>query len=115
MSHEVTLIPGDGIGPEVAYAARRAVDATGVRIDWDISELNAELILKTGKSYRKIADRREAIHQAIFEAGSHDLVLIAGKGHEDYQILGRETFHFDDKEVAREALAQRAGSGERRE
>ena len=72
-------------------------------------------ILKTGKSYRKIADRREAIHQAIFEAGSHDLVLIAGKGHEDYQILGRETFHFDDKEVAREALAQRAGSGERRE
>src|ERR1700676_410249 len=50
MSHEVTLIPGDGIGPEVAYAARRAVDATGVRIDWEISELNAELILKTGES-----------------------------------------------------------------
>lgn len=68
-------------------------------------------ILKTGKSYRKIADRREAIHQAIFAAGSNDLVLIAGKGHEDYQILGRETFHFDDKEVAREALAQKAGSG----
>ena len=70
---------------------------------------------KTGKSYRKIADRREAIQQAIFEASSDDLVLIAGKGHEDYQILGRETFHFDDKEVAREALAQRAGAGERRE
>jgi len=34
--------------------------------------------------------------------------LIAGKGHEDYQIIGRETFHFDDKEVARAALAQRA-------
>jgi isocitrate dehydrogenase (NAD+) len=50
MSHEVTLIPGDGIGPEVAYAARRAVDATGVRIDWEISELNAELILKTGQA-----------------------------------------------------------------
>src|SRR5258706_4590170 len=63
-------------------------------------------ILKTGKSYRKIADRREAIHRAIFEAGSNDLVLIAGKGHEDYQILGREVFHFDDKEIAREALAQ---------
>lgn len=65
-------------------------------------------ILKTGKTYRKIADRREAIHQAIFEARSNDLVLIAGKGHEDYQILGREVFHFDDKEVAREALGQRA-------
>jgi len=70
---------------------------------------------KTGKSYRKIADRREAIHQAIFEADSQDLVLIAGKGHEDYQILGRESFHFDDKEVAREALAQKAGARERRE
>jgi UDP-N-acetylmuramoyl-L-alanyl-D-glutamate--2,6-diaminopimelate ligase len=66
-----------------------------------------EGILKTGKVYRKIADRREAIHQAIYEARSDDLVLIAGKGHEDYQILGRETFHFDDKEVAREALARK--------
>ena len=72
-------------------------------------------LLKTGKSYQKIADRREAIHRAILEARSDDLVLIAGKGHEDYQILGREVFHFDDKEVAREALAQRAGSGKRRE
>ena len=61
-------------------------------------------IKSTGKPYRKIADRREAIHQAISEATTDDLVLIAGKGHEDYQILGRETFHFDDKEVAREAL-----------
>ena len=77
---------------------------------------DAEVGLQTtGKSYRKIADRREAIHQAILEAGSSDLVLIAGKGHEDYQILGRETFHFDDKEVAREALAQKAGAGKRRE
>src|SRR6266850_1382335 len=66
-----------------------------------------EGIKKTGKPYRKIADRREAIHQAIMEARSGDLVLIAGKGHEDYQIIGREVFHFDDKEVAREALASR--------
>ena len=65
-------------------------------------------IRKTGKPYRKIADRTEAINQAIAEAGAGDLVLIAGKGHEDYQIIGRETFHFDDKEVARAALAQRA-------
>ena len=59
-----------------------------------------EGIQKTGKPYRKIADRTEAIHQAISEARVGDLVLIAGKGHEDYQIIGRETFHFDDKEVA---------------
>ncbi len=67
-----------------------------------------EGIQKTGKPYRKIADRTEAIHQAIAEAGEGDLVLIAGKGHEDYQIIGRETFHFDDKEVARAALSQRS-------
>ncbi len=66
-----------------------------------------EGIKKSGKPYRKIADRREAIHQAIAEARAGDLVLIAGKGHEDYQIIGREVFHFDDKEVAHEALASR--------
>src|SRR5579872_2920725 len=49
MVHPVTLIPGDGIGPEVSQAARRAVDATGVAIDWEIAELNAALILKTGQ------------------------------------------------------------------
>jgi UDP-N-acetylmuramoyl-L-alanyl-D-glutamate--2,6-diaminopimelate ligase len=67
-----------------------------------------EGIRKTGKPYEKIADRREAIHHAIAQACTNDLVLIAGKGHEDYQIIGREVFHFDDKEVAREALASRA-------
>jgi UDP-N-acetylmuramoyl-L-alanyl-D-glutamate--2,6-diaminopimelate ligase len=66
-----------------------------------------EGIRKTGKPYQKISDRREAIHEAIAQATSDDLVLIAGKGHEDYQIVGREVFHFDDKEVAREALAKR--------
>ena len=65
-----------------------------------------EGIKETGKPYEKIADRREAIHRAISEARTSDLVLIAGKGHEDYQILGREVFHFDDKEVAREALTK---------
>ena len=67
-----------------------------------------EGIQKTGKPYRKIADRTEAINEAIAEARSGDLVLIAGKGHEDYQIIGRDTFHFNDKEVARTALAQKA-------
>lgn len=64
-------------------------------------------IQKTGKPYEKIADRREAIHHSISQARPDDLVLIAGKGHEDYQIIGREVFHFDDKEVAREALSAR--------
>jgi UDP-N-acetylmuramyl-tripeptide synthetase len=64
-----------------------------------------------GKQYVKIADRRAAIFRAVAEARAGDVVVIAGKGHEDYQIVGTETFHFDDKEVAREALAGRKFGG----
>jgi UDP-N-acetylmuramoyl-L-alanyl-D-glutamate--2,6-diaminopimelate ligase len=56
--------------------------------------------------YQKVADRREAIGVAVREARAGDMVLIAGKGHEDYQIIGTKKFHFDDREVAREAIAQ---------
>ena len=49
-------------------------------------------------------DRATAIRIAISEAGPEDLVLIAGKGHEDYQIIGTRTIHFDDREVAAEVL-----------
>jgi UDP-N-acetylmuramoyl-L-alanyl-D-glutamate--2,6-diaminopimelate ligase len=52
-------------------------------------------------------DRAAAIRQAILEAQPGDGVLIAGKGHEDYQILGTEKIHFDDREQARHALAVR--------
>jgi isocitrate dehydrogenase (NAD+) len=44
------LIPGDGIGPEVAEATRKAVDATGVKIDWEVAELSGDIITKTGQS-----------------------------------------------------------------
>ena len=54
-----------------------------------------------------VGDRAEAIRRAILEAKPGDGVLIAGKGHEDYQILGTEKVHFDDREQAREALKQR--------
>jgi UDP-N-acetylmuramoyl-L-alanyl-D-glutamate--2,6-diaminopimelate ligase len=53
-----------------------------------------------------VPDRREAIGAAIHEARRDDMVLIAGKGHEDYQIIGTKKFHFDDREVAREAIQQ---------
>ncbi|HUA17456.1 MAG TPA: isocitrate/isopropylmalate family dehydrogenase [Bryobacteraceae bacterium] len=49
MSYPVTLIPGDGIGPEVAEAAVRAVNATGVLIDWQRADLNASIIAKSGQ------------------------------------------------------------------
>ncbi len=55
--------------------------------------------------YHKIPDRREAIQVAVRQARPGDMVLIAGKGHEDYQIIGTTKFHFDDREVAREAIA----------
>jgi len=52
-------------------------------------------------------DRRGAIYKAIAAARAKDIVVIAGKGHEDYQILGVKKVHFDDREVAREALVAR--------
>jgi UDP-N-acetylmuramoyl-L-alanyl-D-glutamate--2,6-diaminopimelate ligase len=60
--------------------------------------------------YQTISDRAEAIQSAIEAASSRDLVLIAGKGHEDYQILGTQKVHFDDREEARKAIRQRMRS-----
>jgi len=57
--------------------------------------------------YRMIPDRREAIEAAIGSAESKDIVLIAGKGHEDYQIVGTDRLNFDDRQVASEVLQQR--------
>ncbi len=48
MSHKVTIIPGDGIGPEVALAARRCVDATGVKIQWEEVQAGADIMEKAG-------------------------------------------------------------------
>lgn len=61
-------------------------------------------ILVEGKIVDRILDRREAIERAISYAQPGDTVIIAGKGHEDYQILGTEKIHFDDREIARNYL-----------
>lgn len=47
--HNVTLIPGDGVGPEIAEATRKCVEATGVKIHWDVQECGIEVIEKVGK------------------------------------------------------------------
>ncbi len=65
-----------------------------------------ELDDRTG-SYVRLADRQMAIALAIGIAQPEDLVVIAGKGHEDYQIIGRERFPFDDRSEARRALRRR--------
>jgi UDP-N-acetylmuramoyl-L-alanyl-D-glutamate--2,6-diaminopimelate ligase len=62
---------------------------------------------RVNKNYELIVDRRQAIERAIRQATARDVVLVAGKGHETYQILPTGKIHFDDREVAREALAER--------
>ncbi|HEY0984099.1 MULTISPECIES: isocitrate/isopropylmalate dehydrogenase family protein [unclassified Schlesneria] len=47
--HNVTLIPGDGVGPEIAEATRKCVEATGVKINWDVQDCGIEVIEKVGK------------------------------------------------------------------
>jgi UDP-N-acetylmuramoyl-L-alanyl-D-glutamate--2,6-diaminopimelate ligase len=61
-----------------------------------------------------VEDRRLAIERAITAAAAGDVVLVAGKGHEDYQIIGAERRHFDDREVVAEALSRRADVGVRK-
>jgi UDP-N-acetylmuramyl-tripeptide synthetase len=67
---------------------------------------------KPGRERHFILDRREAIARALELAGAGDVVVIAGKGHETYQVLRDRQIPFDDREVARELLARPAG-GER--
>lgn len=60
--------------------------------------------LKPGQTHEVIVNRREAICRAVELAEKDDIVLIAGKGHETYQILKSGTIHFDDREEARNAV-----------
>jgi UDP-N-acetylmuramoyl-L-alanyl-D-glutamate--2,6-diaminopimelate ligase len=68
-----------------------------------ISEIK-DGITQTNTPFAVVSDRREAVERAIFAAKTGDVVLICGKGHENYQIIGDEKFHFDDREVAAEAI-----------
>jgi len=68
MPHSVTLIPGDGIGPEVAEATVRVLEATGVPIVWERAELNQELILQSGG----------AIPDPVLESLSRTMVGLKG-------------------------------------
>jgi UDP-N-acetylmuramoyl-L-alanyl-D-glutamate--2,6-diaminopimelate ligase len=70
--------------------------------------------IPAGKPYRIEHDRGRAIRDALLDAAEHDVVLVAGKGHEDYQIYGRERRVFSDQKTVSAALTQRgslAGPG----
>ena len=72
-----------------------------------IAQVQAGVTGLDAESVRSIADREAAIHAAIEDACEGDVVVIAGKGHEDYQIIGNERRDFDDRVVARAALEQK--------
>jgi len=58
------------------------------------------------RNVERIVDRRIAIEHGLATAGNGDVVLVAGKGHEDYQIVGASRIHFDDREVVRDWIAR---------
>jgi UDP-N-acetylmuramoyl-L-alanyl-D-glutamate--2,6-diaminopimelate ligase len=80
----------------------KGIQGTG-RKKYEISDLSNGWDIP---GYVLIPDRKEAIRKAIHFARPGDMVLLAGKGHEDYQILGNKKIHFDDREEAAEALAR---------
>lgn len=96
--------------PEMADAACRYSDRVILTSDNPRSEEPAAIIadMQAGvtEEHRKkvlsITDRKEAIRTALMMASRNDIVLIAGKGHEDYQEIKGVKYHFDDKEVVRE-------------
>jgi len=73
-----------------------------------LQRVDAEELDATDAAYAMIPDRRRAIEVAIGIARPDDMVVIAGKGHEDYQIIGPDRLHFDDREEARNALLARS-------
>jgi UDP-N-acetylmuramyl-tripeptide synthetase len=106
-----------GKRPQMGLAAAQIADEVIITNDNPRSE-NPQAIadqvvegIKRGRGimghYKVALDRREAIQQAIRQARAGDCVVIAGKGHEDYQIVGERKFHFDDREETRAALARR--------
>ena len=99
--------------PQMGGIAARLADGVVVTSDNPRTE-DPERILEdvvagipAGTDLRVESDRARAIADAIAAAGPSDLVLIAGKGHEDYQILGTTRIHFDDREEAEKALRAR--------
>jgi UDP-N-acetylmuramoyl-L-alanyl-D-glutamate--2,6-diaminopimelate ligase len=99
--------------PLMGAIAARLADAVVVTSDnprtEDPERILADVVagISSGTTLAVEIDRARAIATAIAEAAPGDLVLIAGKGHEDYQILGTTKIHFDDREEAERALRAR--------
>jgi UDP-N-acetylmuramoyl-L-alanyl-D-glutamate--2,6-diaminopimelate ligase len=101
--------------PRMGEVARRLADAVVVTSDNPRSEdplaIVEAIITGAGTDVEVDPDRRSAIEGAIAAAGPGDVVVIAGKGHEQGQEVDGVVHPFDDREVAREALRRRRGAG----
>jgi UDP-N-acetylmuramoyl-L-alanyl-D-glutamate--2,6-diaminopimelate ligase len=102
-----------GKRPEMGRIAARLADLAIVTSDnprtEDPERIADDVERGMGHAPRlRVLDRREAIRRALDEAGEGDVVLLAGKGHETYQIWGTEVRPFDERTVIRELLAERA-------
>lgn len=102
--------------PIMGNIATSLADIAIITSDNPRSEEPADIIREIIKGVNKnnyvaIEDRREAIYYAIDIAEPEDVVLIAGKGHETYQIFKDKTIYFDDREVAIEAINRRMNNG----
>jgi len=99
--------------PKMAAIAGRLADYTILTSDNPRSEKPEAILddiehgMPAGAAYARIADRRAAIKRAIGEGTANDVVVIAGKGHESYQVVGDQVIHFDDREEAEIALKNR--------
>jgi UDP-N-acetylmuramoyl-L-alanyl-D-glutamate--2,6-diaminopimelate ligase len=102
--------------PQMGAIAARLADAVVVTSDNPRTEDPQQILddvlagIPAGTALQVEADRALAIASAIAEAAPDDLVLIAGKGHEDYQILGTTKVHFDDREEGEKALRRRTAA-----
>ena len=72
-----------------------------------IEEIKAGMDARGRAKSLFITDREEAIRSAVLTANAGAIILVAGKGHEDYQIINGEKHHFDDREIVRKYLAER--------
>lgn len=103
---DLTIITSDNPRTEDPIGIIQEVEKGLISIPIEELSLDRLNSWRSKKGFLKIPDRREAIRVAIRMAQPHDTILIAGKGHEDYQIIGREKFPFDDRIEAQKALEE---------
>lgn len=101
---DLTIVTSDNPRTEDPLVIIREIEK-GIRVD-KLRDISNRAWHPADRGYLVIPDRRAAIAAAIGLADTKDIVLIAGKGHEDYQIIGTQKFPFDDRIIAQEELTR---------